>query len=158
FVAWSECTKEDFDKKYWKKLWGWYDAGGDCHVAAYLMSLDLSDFDPKAPPSKTDAFWEIVDANRAPEESELQDVLDKLGNPDAVTLGEVVSKAGLSDFGVWLIDRKNRRLIPYRFKSAEYIPVRNEARKGGLWVVGGVRQVVYAKKSLSDRDRLKAVA
>src|SRR6266511_2213326 len=31
-----ECTKEDFDAEYWKKLWSWYDNGGDRHVAAYL--------------------------------------------------------------------------------------------------------------------------
>jgi hypothetical protein len=31
-------------------------------VAAYLANLDLSAFDPKAPPPKTDAFWAIVDA------------------------------------------------------------------------------------------------
>jgi hypothetical protein len=34
-------------------------------VAAYLATLDISTFDPKAPPPKTDAFWAIVDANHA---------------------------------------------------------------------------------------------
>ena len=58
---------------------------------------------------------------------------------------------------MWLEDRKNRRTIPHRFNAAGYVPVRNDARDTGLWVVGGVRQVVYAKKSLAVRDRLKAV-
>ena len=53
------------------------------HVAAYLATLDLANFDAKAPPEKTPAFWTIVDANCAPEEGELADILDKLGNPDA---------------------------------------------------------------------------
>ena len=154
----GEQAKEDFNAAYWKKLWGWYEAGGDQHVAAYLMSLDISDFDPKAPPPKTPAFWAIVDANRAPEEAELADVLDKLGNPDAVTLADVINASDYgSDFGYWIKDRKNRRAIPHRFNTAGYAPVRNDARDGGLWVVGGVRQVVYAKKSLAVRDRLKAV-
>ena len=61
-------------------------SGGDRHVAAYLAELDISAFDPKAPPPKTPAFWDIVDANRAPEDAELADVLDEMGNPDAVTL------------------------------------------------------------------------
>ena len=39
----------------------------------------------KAPPQKTPAFWDIVDATRAPD-AELVDVLDRLGNPDAVTI------------------------------------------------------------------------
>ena len=99
YVAWSESRREDFDAAYWKKLWGWYEAGGDQHVAAYLMSLDISDFDPKAPPPQTPAFWAIVEANRAPEEGELADVLDKLGNPDAVTLADVENVGGYgSDF------------------------------------------------------------
>jgi hypothetical protein len=29
--------------------------------------LDLSGFDPKAPPPKTAAFWDIVNSNRTPE-------------------------------------------------------------------------------------------
>ena len=63
---------------YWTGLWGWYDDGGDGHVAAYLAQLDLSGFDPKAPPPKTAAFWDIVDASRAPEDAELADVLDRM--------------------------------------------------------------------------------
>jgi hypothetical protein len=58
----------DFSKSYWNQLFGWYDEGGDRHVAAYLRALDLTGFDPKAPPPKTQAFWDIVDANQAPEE------------------------------------------------------------------------------------------
>ncbi len=50
-------------------------------MAAYLAARDLSRFDPKAPPLKTPAFWDIVDANRAPEDSELTDALEGLDNP-----------------------------------------------------------------------------
>jgi hypothetical protein len=85
FVAWSNRTPEEFADGYWNTLWGWYDAGGDRHVAAYLAALDLSSFDPKAPPPKTRAFWDVVDANRAPEDAELADVLDRLGNPLVTT-------------------------------------------------------------------------
>jgi hypothetical protein len=65
YVAWSDLAKEDFETDYWNKLYGWYRDGGDRHVAAYLASLDLASFDPKAPPPKTQTFWEIVDASRA---------------------------------------------------------------------------------------------
>ena len=63
FVAWSEFTKEDFTEDYWKDMWDWYEREGLRHVAAYLANLDLSGFNPKAPPPKTPAFWDIVDAN-----------------------------------------------------------------------------------------------
>ena len=66
FVAWSNLTKEDFDEGYWNGLWGWYRDDGIYHVAAYLAQLDISTFDPKAPPPKTPAFWDIVAANRRP--------------------------------------------------------------------------------------------
>jgi hypothetical protein len=56
YVAWTALKKEDFEPDYWAKLWSWYDRGGDRHVAAYLATLDLSNFDPKAPPPKTAAF------------------------------------------------------------------------------------------------------
>ena len=80
YVAWSDFTKEDFTPDYWNRLWRWYHAGGFEHVAAYLAELDISDFDPKAPPPQTPAFWDIVSANRAPEDAELADVIDALGN------------------------------------------------------------------------------
>jgi hypothetical protein len=71
YVAWSSRGPEDFAGGYWNKLFGWYDEGGDRHVAAYLAGYDLTGFDPKAPPPKTQAFWDIVDANRSPIDGEL---------------------------------------------------------------------------------------
>jgi hypothetical protein len=155
FVAWSDRKKEDFSPDYWNTLWHWYDTGGDRHVAAYLAGLDLSAFDPKAPPPKTAAFWDIVDANRAPEDAELADELDRMGNPDTTTLIQIVGYA-TGDFLGWISDRKNRRAIPHRLEKCGYVPVRNDAARDGLWKINGTRQVVYAKSALSVRDRLKA--
>ena len=101
YVAWSQRTKEEFTPEYWNRLWGWYAAGGFGHVAAYLDELDLADFDAKAPPPKTPAFWDIVAAGTAPEDAELADVLDELKNPDAVTLDQLIEAA------VGLRDRRN---------------------------------------------------
>jgi hypothetical protein len=157
FVAWSDLTKDEFHPDYWNRLWCWYADGGIRHVVAYLARLDLSDFDPKAPPPKTAAFWSIVDAGRAPEDAELADVLDKLGNPNAVTLHQIISQA-VGDFETWVRDRKNRRQIPYRFEKCGYVPVRNDARDDGLWVINGTRQAVYALQSLPVRDRLVAAS
>ena len=65
YVAWSECDRDEFDDDYWKNLYAWYDAGGRAHVAAYLRTVNLATFDPKAPPPKTAAWYAIVDANLA---------------------------------------------------------------------------------------------
>jgi hypothetical protein len=155
YAAFSDLTKKDFVDDYWKSIWGWYANGGNRHVAAYLAKLDLSGFDPKAPPPKTAAFWAIVDANRAPEDAELADVLDKLGNPDATTIAGITAKAA-GAFFEWITDRKNRRVIPHRLESCGYVPVRNDAAKDGLWKIKGVRQVIYVKAELSVSDRLRA--
>jgi Family of unknown function (DUF5906) len=155
YVAWSDLTKDDFTEAYWNELWRWYEKGGYSHVAAYLNELDLSDFNPKAPPQKTAAFWDIVDANRAPEDAELADVLDHMGNPDATTLSQITSFA-TGNFLAWITDRKNRRAIPHRLERCEYTPVRNDIPKDGLWKINGQRQVIYAKATLSVRDRVRA--
>ena len=155
YVAWSDCTKDDFSPDYWKDLYRWYQCEGHGHVAAYLRTLNISAFDPKAPPPKTDAFWAIVDANRAPEDAELSDAIEALGSPEAVTLANIISYTG-RDFGDWLRDRKNSRQIPHRMEAVDYVPIRNTGAKDGQWKIAGKRQTVYARRNLTVRDRIEA--
>ena len=56
----------------------------------------------------------------------------------------------------WLKDRKNRRSIPHRFASCGYLPVRNNDRNDGLWIIKGKRLVVYARRDLPPGERFKA--
>ena len=93
YVAWSNLTKEDFTPDYWRALWSWYCGGGFEHVAAYLSELDISAFDPKAPPPQTPAWWDIVHTSQAPEDAELADVIDAMGNPDAMTVKQLIAEA-----------------------------------------------------------------
>jgi hypothetical protein len=161
FVVWSVLTKEDFSAEYWAGLWDWYEDGGIADVAAYLAALDLSGFNPKAPPPQTPAFWEIVDANRAPEDSELADLLDHLGDPDCVTLNQLLEASRdpygqITGIGLWLSERKNRRLVPHRMEQCGYAPVRNPGANDGLWKIVGKRQAIYAKGTLPLRDQIEA--
>ena len=162
YVAWSDCTEGDFESGYFDKLWDWYDnKGGDRHVAAYLAALDLTDFNAKAPPKKTEAFYSIANANAAPEEVELVEVIDRLNNPNAITIRQLADEADaeahLQDLAGWITDRKSRRAIPHRMAQAGYLPVRNSGDKSGLWKIQGAKQVVYARKELSLHDQIKAV-
>lgn len=157
YVAWSERNKDSFDDTYWADMWEWYKSGGFEDIAAYLNSVDLSNFNPKAPPPKTPAFWDIVDANRAPEDSDLSQIVEELRNPPALTIEMVADRADEA-FRSWLRDRKNRRAIPHRFEQCGYAPVRNDAADDGRWRINGKRVVAYALKTLSVRDRLQAVA
>ncbi|HKA60327.1 MAG TPA: hypothetical protein VKD28_17050 [Gemmatimonadales bacterium] len=112
-------------------------------------------FDPKAPPPKTAAFWDVVDANRAPEDAELADALDALDSPIAVTLADLAGRATQS-LADWLRDRKNARQVPHRMEAVGYVSVRNDATKDGLWVVDRRRQVIYVRHELALRDRIVA--
>jgi len=156
YVAWSDCTKEDFTPAYWNELWGWYDAGGFGHVAAYLAELDISDFDPKAPPPKTPAWRDIVNANVAPEDAELADVIDKLGSPAALTIKQLIV-AAMGDTVEWLMAPKSRRSIPHRLERCGYTPVDNEEAKDGYWRVDNTRQRIFARQELSADERRAAV-
>jgi hypothetical protein len=158
YVAWTEASKADFPADYWTNLYRWYQDGGNEDVAAFLREFDLSGFDPKAPPPKTAAFWALVDADRAPEDAEVADALDRLGHPDAVTTDDLAGRSSLSEFGQWLRDRRNARQVPHRMEAAGYVHVRNEGPKDGLWKVGGRRQVIYARRELSQRERLAAAS
>ena len=161
YVAWSPCQKEDFPVSYWNALWGWYEDGGFSHVAACLAKLDLAGFNPKAPPPKTEAFWKIVNAHRTPESAELADVLELMGDPDAVTLAMVQGAARQADnfdFAQWLKDHKNRRTIPHRLEDCGYTVVHNpDDKRDGMWRVSGNRVAVYARDELDPQARIGAV-
>jgi len=155
YVAWSNFTKEDFTPAYWNRIWSWYHAGGFEHVAAYLAELDISAFDAKAPPPKTPAFWDIVNANSAPEDAELADVIDKLSNPDALTVKHLIA-AATGAFAEWLMERKNRRALPHRLERCGYVSVRNPDNKEGVWTLKSERRVIYARANLSLSERIRA--
>ena len=120
-----------------------------------MRELDISTFDAKAPPPQTSAFWDIVTASRLPEDAELADVLDRIGDPDATTLGRVQS-AAQGGFADWINDRKNRRMIGHRFEACGYIALRNDTAKDGLWKIAGARQVIYVRNTLSLAEQMRA--
>jgi hypothetical protein len=142
-------------------------------VAAFLDTLDISGFNPKAPPPKTAAFWEIVATSEAPEDAELADAIDRLGRqlhpgeiepgttadqrrPDVFTLLDLVGAKGnelLED----ILAPKNRRAVPHRLNRCGYRAHRNTIAKDGLWRIKGARQTVYVKAALFTEDRKTAV-
>jgi hypothetical protein len=174
YIAWSERTKADFSDDYWSKLAAWYEDGGCGHVTAYLDALDISGFNPKSPPPKTAAFWEIVSAGESPEDAELADAIERLGakkhageiepgtkrdqrRPDVLTLLELVGTQG-NEALEYLLEHKHRRAVPHRLNRCGYRTYRNPGAKSGLWRVNDVRQAVYVKGTLSPANRRAAVA
>jgi hypothetical protein len=171
YVAWSRCKRADFTQAYWDELWDWYEKkGGYGHVAAYLAELDLSKFNPKAPPPKTEAWQAIVSANCPSEDAEFLDAIDNLARPDprdpetvirpdVITIDMLARNLPVgSPFRVFLEDRKSARAITHRLEAAGYDAVSNPGSERGFWRIGKRRVRVFAKRELSLKDqRLKSL-
>src|SRR5262249_41752276 len=158
FVAFSERRGEEFPAAYWNEFWGWYQTDGFEHVAAYLFTHDLANFDPKAEPPKTDAFWTMVSMDRAGEHGEIADAIDQLKDkdgqrPDALTLDQLIAVAPALDS---LRDRTKRTRIRRRLEDSGYVVVVNPKAKAsdGLWTIKGRRQTIYARIELDPKQRL----
>ena len=160
FVAWSPRQKEDehFQNGYWKDLWTYYRQRGGLRACRRLPEIAryLSDFDPKAPPPKTAAFWAIVDSNRAARKPNwpMLSISSVTRTPSRCC--SFKARASRRSLWEWLADRKNRRTIPHRLEQCGYAPVRNPSANDGLWKISGKRQAIYAKSQLPLREQLEA--
>jgi hypothetical protein len=153
YVAYSERRTEEFPTAFWTEFWAWYEAEGFAHVAALLYQHDLSNFNPKAEPQKTEAFWDMVQADRGATFGELVDAIDALGNPPALTLDELMVVApGLE----WLRDPSKRKATSHRLAESQYLNVHNPKAKDGLWKIRGRRQAIYARAALTREQRADA--
>jgi hypothetical protein len=120
-----------------------------------LAQRDLSAFNPCALPRQTAAFFDIVNAGRSPEDAELADVLDELGNPQICSLLMLAaSKTGA--VLEWLLDRRHRRSLPHRLERCGYIACRNPDSQDGLWHINGRRQTLYVNERLTREQQLQA--
>lgn len=159
FVAWSPLEMANIGADYFDRMWGFYANGGFNDVASYLRDLDIRGFDPKAPPPKTQAFWEIVTTSQNPEVVDIEDAITSIGSPDFFTLGDLFSLTSVADADAlaWLKDRKNRRMLPRWFEQAGYVTVRNPDARNGIWRIGGKKHMVWGKKTIPTKDLLAAI-
>ena len=160
FVAWSDLDKSDFTAEYWNGSGTGTTTAAAQVVAHYLHNLDLSAFNPKAPPPQTERSSRSStppDRPRMPSSPTPSTLLgqDEHG-PRSSRSAKIVDAASQSEFIDYLKDRKNSRKIPHRFEACGYTPVRNPDAEDGLWGINGRRQVVYARSDLSLRDRIAA--
>ena len=160
YVAWTTVERSAFNEAYWGRYWTWLENGGAAAVADYLRNIDLSGFNPKAPPKRTQAFYEMVNAMRSEKESDMDDIIDHLDRPKALIVGQIVSRArtlGRHAFAEWLKDGKNGRQTALLLEDCGYRRLSNPHDKRGRWMVDGQRiGGVYVHKNLSDREGVAA--
>jgi Family of unknown function (DUF5906) len=162
FVAWSTIEPSAFTADQWAKYWAQLNARGAHAVADHLRALDLSSFNPKATPARTQAFWEMVNAMRSEEESEMADIIEILGKPKALIINDLIAAADVSGsrysaFVAFLQERKNARLVVLRLEQCDYRRLANPDEAAGRWVVGGQRTGVYVRQEMTDREGFEAV-
>jgi len=160
-VLWSDQVAANFSPTDWVHWWAWYYGGGDKHIAALLHSWDISNFNPKAPPERTQAWHAMVGASVSDGDMELADALDALGRPKAITLDQLIRHCEVSSKASGLLedlrDRRMQTRWPARLAGAGYTPVRNPAASGdGLYRIAGKRMKVYVQRELSEGARLDA--
>jgi hypothetical protein len=156
YVAWSDCAASDFEPEYFPKLYQWYAMGGNDHVAAFLRGLDISAFNPKAPPPQTEAWRQIVGSHITPEEVKLAEAVETLGRPDALFLRQLTSVMS-PETAQWFNERRNARLIPIRLASVGYELTSNPDNQQGYWRVGDQRVAGYSKKGLNPGQKIHAL-
>jgi hypothetical protein len=161
FVVWSEASKEDYNESQWTAWWTWFEGEGRTHVAAYLKSYDVSKFNPKAPPPKTEAWRIMVAASVSDGDLELADALDAMGRPKVITLDSLRASITLGmhkGLAEDLDDRKTRARWTGRLSTAGYTPCHNVAARDGCFLVAGNRVKLYVQRDLSEGERQTAAA
>lgn len=165
YVAWSLTTRGDFGtpdqyEEYFRDYRTWRDKqGGAERIAQYLATLDVSSFDPGAPPPRTAAWHQIVAAGQDTEQhGELADVMDSLRWPRAVTLDQLTTAAAAIGANGLLavLNGVNKRAIPHRLLTVKYSQVTNPDAEDGQWKIEGKRKAVYAPDKLTGKARIAA--
>lgn len=145
-VFWSDCARGrgGIDDEYFTRLWSWLDGGGMENCAAYLMTIDVSDFKPKGMPPRTPAFYRMVEGGRSDEQNDIGDILALMGDrPFSVAeLSMTARMQNHPELADWLL-KKSSRLISSSLLEAGYIKHMNPDEKRGRWLVLGKQTYLY---------------
>jgi uncharacterized protein DUF5906 len=162
YVGWSSVKKGDHTKEWWDDYYKWFNSAGDECIAGFLQAYDLSDFNPKAEPLKTEAWHAMVNASRSSEEMELTDVLEtfKGGAATLIMIRNEALSLGYQGLADWLDDPRNHKATAARLEDAGYTVIRNPDDERGRWRVlqadGGTRpRVIYGPSTLSTDHRVE---
>ena len=82
-------------------------------------------------------------------------MIDALGNPDAMTVKQLIA-AATGAVAEWLVERRSRRALPHRLERCGYVAVKNPDAKDGAWKMQGVRQWIYGRAELPPERRIAA--
>jgi hypothetical protein len=154
YVAWSPLAAKSPGADYFNAFYHWLDyENGIEHVSALLETYDVADFDPKAPPPQTPAFWEIAMASKPAQVAEIEEAIEGIGNPDLLVIPDLLSATTPtpSETVAMLQDPASRHILPRWFEAAGYVVVPNPNAASKRWRIkghGGRKMLVYGKKTI----------
>ena len=137
WFGWSELRTGWRSPAEWGTYYNWLASGGYEAVAGFLLSRDISRFNPKAPPPMTEAKERAIAASAHPEDAALSDVFEQIEG-QAVTISMVATVAfrtGNRELAKELWSPKFRRNVNKKFARAGYIICKNQDSAEGLWRV-----------------------
>lgn len=156
YVTFSSVIRTAFPEGYWEKYWAWMNGGAIEACAAFLMSRDISHFNPKAPPLQTPEFWEMVEGGQHGETNAVGDLVDGVHAFVLSTLAGRAMSAEIPDriMHDWLIDGRNGTKIQRALEDAGYVRVPNPDDKRGRWLIKGKREKIYAMQKFDKQVQL----
>jgi len=164
YVGWSAVKKGNHPEEWWRDYYRWFDGGGDECIAGYLQAYDLSGFNPKAEPVKTEAWHAMVNASRSSEEMELADVVERFNNGAAtlVMIRNGAIELKFFELARWLGEARNHKAISERLEAAGYTVIRNpDETTRGRWRVlqmdgsSTIPRAIYGPATLGFDERLR---
>lgn len=148
YVVSTNLQRRDMPDDYHAKLHAWHDAGGNEAVIHYLMSLDVSDFDPKAPPPMTSAKRTVIAAAGDPLAATMADLLDAMARPPVLAVRELEHLANTHriDFeGLPPTAPKYRNRLTQWLAESGYVRFPNPGASDGYFKINGKRSAVFVQ-------------
>lgn len=158
YVMFSDLTRNAFSEAYWSSYWEWMNGGGADACAAFLLARDVSRFNPKAPPTQTAEFWDMVDGGQPAEQTSLSDLLNGLDGFILSSLpGRAMMGAGDRSLYDWLSDKKNGTKIMRALNDAGYVLIRNPHENRGRWFINGKQEKIYVRQNYKHDEQILVV-
>lgn len=141
YLIWISKAKPR-DKKYYADFRAWFDRGGAERLLHFLLSRDLSRFDPNTAPPITAAKLQVIDDSREPHMAYFQDAFDSGAPPfrhDLVAVNHIID---------WLTANRNIR-VTHKQVTAFLRQIGGEPL-GQKRIGDGYRAVVWAIRNAAE--------
>jgi len=139
--------EDDVRGAYFEELWGWFNEGGNRHIAAWLHERDISAFKPATGQRKTEAHRTVVAAGMG-SDAWLIDAIDELGATDLIRADWIVDIAETAG----MKPNEARAKLSMAIGRCGYSVYRNPNMADGRWKIGKKNVIVYIKNGGSPAD------